>query len=312
MSVIGVTGASGFIAGWVIDELLARGHEVVAFDRIEKQNFRKDVDFVLGDVRDNTAVFEFAAHVNGIIHLAAVLGTQETISAPKPSAETNILGSLNVFEAANRYDLPVVYAGVGNHFMRLEGTGSYTISKSAAEDYARMFNLYRDGNIAIVRPVNAYGPRQSVAQPFGSSKVRKIMPSFICRALIGADIEVYGDGTQISDCVYVADVASAFVNALEYIKESAKPLNRPIEVGPEVSYSVNEIVNFIVKKTASNSRVVHLPMRAGEIPNSIVRADVNTLYDIRMDAYYFVTLSDGLDWTIDYYRKYLIDGGMLS
>jgi len=173
-----------------------------------------DGEIFLGDVTDASAVTEAAAHVEGIIHLAAVLGTQETISNPRPSAEINILGSLNVFEAAVQYDLPVVYVGVGNHWMRNHGGGSYTISKSCAEDFARMYHAHRGLKVTIVRPVNAYGPRQSVAAPFGTSKVRKITPSFICRALSNSPIEVYGDGTQVSDMVHVTDVAKVMVKAL--------------------------------------------------------------------------------------------------
>ena len=162
-----VTGGAGFIGSWIRRELIARGHQVLVLDHQDRRHQLADgEEFFLGDVRDATAVTEAAAHVDGIIHLAAVLGTQETISNPRPSAETNILGSLNVFEAAAQYNLPVVYAGVGNHAFRLIGTGCYTITKSAAEDLARMYNLYRDGGrITLVRPVNAYGPGRASPLP---------------------------------------------------------------------------------------------------------------------------------------------------
>jgi len=109
---VGVTGGAGFIGGH-------RGHEPLVLDHHNRRLHRDDVEVLLGDVRDETAVFELAAHVDAIINLAAVLGTQETIQRPRPSAETNILGSLNVFEAADRYQLPVVYAGVGNQGGRI-------------------------------------------------------------------------------------------------------------------------------------------------------------------------------------------------
>lgn len=304
---IAVTGGSGFIGTWIRTELRNRGHYVINVDRHKKplQDLYKGEEFYLADVRDDVAITELAAHVDGIIHLAAVLGTQETIQNPRPSAITNIIGSLNVFEAAAQYNVPVVYAGVGNHFMRLDGTGSYTISKSAAEDYARMFNLYRKGgHIAIVRPVNAYGPGQSVAAPYGSSKVRKIMPSFICRALSGDDLEVYGDGTQISDCVYVGDVARVFVSALEYTNNNGAPL-KPLEVGPVDSITVNDIANTIIGMTGNKSNLVHLPMRPGETPNAVVSANYATLQLINEDARKFMSLPRGIENTIEYYRGYL-------
>lgn len=309
-----VTGGSGFIASWVRKELLARGHTVLVMDHQDRRAGLADgEEFFLGDVRDATAVTEAAAHCEGIIHLAAVLGTQETIHNPRPSAETNILGSLNVFEAATQYRLPTVYAGVGNHSFRLIGTGCYTITKSAAEDLARMYNLYRNGgNITIVRPVNAYGPGQSVAAPYGTSKVRKILPALSCRALTGAPIEVYGDGTQISDCVYVADVATAFVQALEHTAAHG-PTERPVEVGPMESRTVNDIARLVGEYAAELTgrepvEITHLPMRPGEIPNAVVSSDTETLKQIGLDAADFVPLEEGIRRTVGYFHETWLPG----
>lgn len=319
---VGITGGAGFIAGHIIEELVARGHSVIVFDhlgRIDPEVIRNadpegrdHITKMLGTVTDERSVFELAAHVDAIIHLAAVLGTQETIQCPKPSAETNILGSLNVFEAASRYSLPVVYAGVGNHWMRNHGTGSYTISKTAAEDFARMFNAYRDGRITIVRPVNAYGPRQSVAAPYGTSKVRKIMPAFICRALTGAPIEVYGDGTQVSDCVYVTDVAKTFVTALEHTVEHGAT-EKPVDCGPIESATVLDVARLVngvvsVKTGRVTKPVEHLPMRPGEVPNAVVKADTETLKQIGMDAKDFVDLETGISETVSWFVKEWLPG----
>lgn len=302
---VGLTGGQGFIGSWIAKELVARGHEVVIFDR---HDHGVENEFFLGDVRDSTAVVELAAHVEGIIHLAAVLGTQETIQNPRPSAETNVLGSLNVFEAANQYDLPVVYAGVGNHWMRDHGTGAYTISKTAAEDFTRMFNKYRGGRISVVRPVNAYGPGQSVAAPYGTSKVRKIMPSFVCRALSGVPIEVYGDGTQVSDCVYVGDVARVFVGALEHTNEHGAL--DPVGVGPASSVTVNQVADLVRNEVAlvmgeEPVDLVHLPMRPGEVPNAVVQADVGSLLQLPAEFHEdtFLSLRKGVAGTVEYYQN---------
>lgn len=305
---VGITGGQGFIGSHTVDRLIERGHHVVIFDRHDHLPILPlGTEFFQGDVRDATSVVELAAHVDGIIHLAAVLGTQETIQNPRPSAETNILGSLNVFEAANQYGLPVVYAGVGNHWMREHGTGAYTISKTAAEDFTRMFNKYRDGKITTVRPVNAYGPGQSIAAPYGSSKVRKIMPSFICRALTGSPIEVYGDGTQVSDCVYVGDVARVFTAALEYTAEHGA-VETPIGVGPKHSVTVNDIARQVAFEAHYQAGVpladlVHLPMRPGEVPNAVVNADTSTLEVLPEDywADSFMPLDEGIQKTVEYY-----------
>ena len=308
-----VTGGSGFIASWIRKELAARRHSVLVFDHQDRRQHLADgEEFFLGDVRDATAVTEAAAHVDGIIHLAAVLGTQETITNPRPSAETNILGSLNIFEAATQYKLPAVYAGVGNYWMRDHGTGSYTISKSAAEDFVRMFNAYRGGRITIVRPVNAYGPGQSIAAPYGTSKVRKILPALTCRALTGTPIEVYGDGTQISDCVYVEDVARTFVQALEHATVHG-PTEQPVEVGPLTSVTVNDIAVLVAEYAAKLTgrepvKIEHLPMRPGEVPNAVVSADTSTLAQIGMTAADFISLDEGIRRTVDYYATEWLPG----
>ncbi len=312
MARYGVTGSQGFLGSWVRRELLKRGHTVVVFDRHPRTVMAEGEDFFLGDVENANAVTEFAAHVDGIIHLAAVLGTQETIHNPRPSAATNILGSLNVFEAAVQYGLPVAYAGVGNSFMRLLATGSYTISKTCAEDYTRMYNAYRGGRISVVRPVNAYGPGQSVAAPFGSSKVRKVIPSFACRALTGAPIEVYGDGEQISDCVWAGDVADVFVTTLEYT-DAHGPLEKPAEVGPVESCTVNQVAALVAgaASVATLTEPVglrHLPMRPGEVPGAVVRSDTSTLEPLEIDAAGFVSLEEGVRWTVEWYAQHWLPG----
>lgn len=310
-----ITGGAGFIGGWIRKEFAARSHTVLVMDHHRRNTpLARGEELFLGDVRDATAVTEAAAHVDGIIHLAAVLGTQETIGNPRPSAETNIVGSLNVFEAAAQYKLPVVYAGVGNHWMRDHGTGSYTISKSAAEDYARMHNAYRNGRIAIVRPVNAYGPGQSAAEPYGPSKVRKILPAFACRALTGAPIEVYGDGTQVSDCVYVADVARVFGAALEHATYETAPA-KPVEVGPASSCTVLDIARIVADQAALLTgekpvEIKHLPMRPGEVPNAVVAADTSTLEQLGPECApeTFLPLDSGIRRTVRWFYERWLPG----
>lgn len=277
MRTVGVTGGAGFIGGHVIDNLRAAGHDVISFDHLGRQH-RDDCETMLGDVRDPVAMTELAAHCDGIIHLAAVLGTQETINNPLPAVDTNIRGGLNFLEAISQYDLPGVYIAVGNHWMN----NAYSISKTAVERFCRMHVDYRGTRVGVVRAVNAYGPRQVAAAPYGPGKVRKIMPAFICRALSGAPIEVYGDGEQVSDMVYVDDVAQALVSTLVACDRGKVP-ERVIEVGPFRHASVNDVAHAvnqaaykqagIMKMPLGTPLVKHLPMRPGETPGACVTAD---------------------------------------
>jgi len=293
-----VTGGTGFIGQYVCEELTRRNHTVVKFDRYKRLKEEDGILF-LGDVTDDVAVTEAFAHCDAFIHLAAVLGTQETIQNPIPAAKSNLLGGLNVLEAAAQYSLPGVYIGVGNHWMN----NTYSITKTMIERFVDMFNNDRGTTINIVRAMNAYGPRQVPATPYGSAKVRKITPSFICRALNNHDIEIYGDGNQISDMIYVTDVAKALVDTLE-ISNSGNIIPT-IEIGPVENKSVNEIAELIIKLADSKSKIVHLPMRPGEIPGATVVADCKTLEYINMDPNNFTTLEEGMFNTIEYYREYL-------
>jgi UDP-glucose 4-epimerase len=262
----------------------------------------------LGDVRDATAVTELAAHVDGIIHLAACLGTQETIQNPRPAAETNIVGGLNFLEACTQYDIPGVYIGVGNHWM----DNTYSITKTTVERFVNMFNRDRHpkgdpslGNrFNVVRLVNAYGPRQSVAPPYGPAKVRKITPSFVCRALLGEPIEIYGDGSQVSDMVHVRDGALALVMALE-AAENGDVLSRPVEVGSVAPVTVLEVARLVRLHarhiTGQHSDIRFLDMRPGETVGTPVVADTTTLPSIGMDPGQLVPLDQGMYETVQWY-----------
>jgi nucleoside-diphosphate-sugar epimerase len=298
MRKVGVTGGAGFIGQYVCEELLSQGYTPVVYDHHNRNSCLDGCEVFLGDVRDEVAVMEFAAHVDGIIHLAAVLGTQETINNPRPAAMSNLQGGLNFLEACTAYQLPGTYICVGNHWM----DNTYSITKTMVERFVNMFNKNRDTRINCVRAVNAYGPRQLAASPFAESKVRKIIPSFVCRALSGLPIEVYGDGDNISDMVYVGDVAYALVASL---KEANKGIvfDRVVECGPEEHFTVNQVAELVNIFTGNIQPVIHLSMRPGETPGVDVIADITTLDLVGMVPSDMTSLRDGLQATVEYFRQ---------
>lgn len=304
---VAITGISGFIAGYVAEECIKRGYKVIGLDHIKRDDYQDGVEIFLGDMRDEAAMMELAAHSDGIIHLAGVLGTQECIKNPLPAIDSNIKGGLNFLEACNQYGIPGVNICVGNWHMN----NPYSISKNMVERLCYMYNNDRGGRINQVRAVNAYGPRQSVAAPFGSSKVRKITPSFVCRALTNKPIEIYGDGQNISDMVYVGDVAKALVTALEKA-EQGKVFHEAVECGPEQSHTVKEVAELIIKLADSKSEIVHLPMRPGEQAGVDVTANFFTLGLVDMDADELVPLEVGMKKTIEYFKNYLNETGHLN
>lgn len=296
-----VTGGNGFIGQAVLAELSRRGHTPLIFDRHAKS---EHFDFFLGDIRDATAVTEAMAHAEGYIHLAGVLGTAETIFNPRPAAETNILGGLNVLEAASQYDIPGVNIAVGNHWMN----NTYSITKSSVERFAQMFRDERSLRVTNVRALNAYGPGQSVAYPFGDSKVRKIMPSFVCRALSGLPIEIYGDGSQIMDMIYVDDVARILVKALEYTAKEG-PVFHTIEAGTGRPTTVTDIALAVADEVTEiygkDVEINYLPMRPGEPLKSVVMANTETLTILEESKDSLLNLENGLVPTVYYFHDYL-------
>lgn len=295
MKKIGITGGAGFIGSHVVDELIARGYNPVVFDHHAHQMHR-DVELFLGDVRDATAMTEFAAHVDGIIHLAAVLGTQETIKNPRPAAESNLMGGLNFLEAITQYDIPGTYIAVGNWWF----DNPYSITKNMIERFCHMYNADRGSRVNIVRAVNAYGPRQVAAEPFAHGKVRKITPALVCRALSGMPMELYGGGTQVSDMVYVGDVAKALVNALEYA-DKGQTFDKAIEIGSVEHTTIREVADVVNKLVSQPVKIKSLPMRPGEKVGEAVTADTETLRQIGMNPEELMGLEPGLALTIDWF-----------
>lgn len=277
-----VTGGRGFIGRWVCRELILHGHSPSAMDLSSGQ-----------DVRDSSTVKDALFGMDACIHLAAILGTSETIDEPIPVAETNIIGSLNVMERCADLKIPMVYAAVGNAWMRDHGTGAYTITKTCVEDFIRMYNKWRGAKFAAVRPVNAYGPWQSVHTSLGgTSKVRKIIATFVNQALRGGPIEIYGDGSQVSDCVWVGDVAKSFVAAIGTTGTWG--------IGPDESASVLEVARVVQQVVYRHSKggvlapIVHLPMRAGETPG-ITKTTEPRLIDNLMPLW------EGVRKTVEFY-----------
>jgi UDP-glucose 4-epimerase len=302
--VIGVTGASGFIGTHVVKQARLLGYDVLTFDRLSHQRWRKSSidNTFFGDIRDGSAVHDFVAHCDGVIHLAGLLGTQETIEHPYPAAETNIMGGLNVLQACSAYDIPLVNIGVGNWFEN----NTYSLTKNTVERFCLMYRDYRDLPVNVVRALNAYGPGQSVAAPYGPSKVRKIMPSFIMRALSNDPIEIYGDGNQVMDMVYVGDVATILLSALSALMNNAAPCRQVIDAGTGRLTTVNDIAKAVLDAVPdSASEIVHIPMRPGETPGVVVIGDPTTTRQLWPNGpYSFRVLEAALPETVEYFRDH--------
>ena len=285
-----VFGGSGFIGSHVCDVLRERGIEPIIFDRFPHVQMAPVARVFYGDIKDKEAVLEAVGLSDGAINLAGILGTSETVNNPYPSVDVNIIGGLNFLEACRHTKKRGVQITVGNHFMN----NSYAITKTATERFALMYNKEHATRVAVVRGLNAYGPRQK------HKPVRKIIPNFVIRALRGDPIEIYGKGESIMDMIFVKDVAEILVRAL---LDEHNCYDKIFEAGTGVETTVNEIANMVNKITDNKAGVKHLPMRQGEPEQSIVLGSPSTLLPLKMSGGNLKTLFEGLKETVDWYKN---------
>jgi len=245
-----VTGGAGFIGSHLTDGFLARGDEVTVVDDLsagragrldETATLHKlsiaDADSFTGLVRQ--------VRPRLICHLAAHIDVRSSVSSPATDAQANVVGTVNVLEAARAIDARVLFASSGGALYGRNApipsredvlplpespTG---IAKYCAEQYIGLYNRLHGTRHSILLMANVYGPRQD---PGGESGV---IPIFCASALAGQAPPVYGDGTQTRDYVYVADTVSAFLAAAD----TDRPGTWNIGAGTEVS--VLDIVAII-------------------------------------------------------------------
>lgn len=265
-----VTGGSGFIGKAVLRNLAERGDRGFAFDSPL-------------DVRDAHQVANNLPGIDAVIHLAGRLGTSETFGVEHETADVNILGALTVADQCARRGLPMVWIGTGHYGQ----PNPYAITKGCAQDL-----LLARGNVAVVKAYHAYGPGQKSYPPHGKSLVRKIIPSFVNRALSGMPIEINGNGSNVIDLVHVDEVARVLVDAID------GPTGVVLEAGTGRGMTVREVAEQVRDLCGSDSPIVHHPMRAGEPEGAIVVA-ANPLCDDRPFPF-------GMAQTIDYYAGALV------
>lgn len=263
-----VTGAYGFIAGYTARLLKSKGYKVIGTAKHLTEKLPEGFDEVyMVDIRDKSGMYGCIEKVDGVIHLAGLLGTTENIKHAEEMTETNVFGALNVLNACENFKIPLVMIGVGNHFEN----NTYSISKTMAERYGLMYAKFMNTPVNIVRALNAIGP----GQKFGH--IKKILPTFIMSALKNEPIYVYGgkEHCSLMDMIYVGDVARVLVDVLE-TKSNKGIYGQVYEAGTGVGYPVYTLAEEVIELSNSSSSIIEVPMRPGESNNSVVVA--NTPY----------------------------------
>tara|TARA_A100000164_G_scaffold329834_1_gene317843 strand:+ start:1900 stop:2805 length:906 start_codon:yes stop_codon:yes gene_type:complete len=284
-----VAGGNGFIGTHVVEKLKKMNFNVTVLDRLNYPP-NKNINFVLGDIRNEGLIRDLLSENDGVINLAGILGTSETIDNPRGTISSNVVGALNIFNSAKEFKIPAVQITVGNYWMN----NPYAITKHASEKIALHYNEKYKTKFTVIRGLNAYGGGQK------DYPVRKLMPNLIIPALKNSDILIYGDGKQIMDMIYVKDLAEILIRGLIL---DHKCWNKVIEGGSGDKTTVNEICDLVLKITKSTAKVHYIPMRGGEPKHAVVLGNPDTMKPLGMSKKDLLSLNDGIKKSINYYKS---------
>lgn len=224
-----VTGGAGFIGSHTVEALLAEGCYVRVLDDFSagrRGNLpaeKAGLDVVEGDVRDAETVMAAMQGMSHCLHLAAQVSVVRSMAEPASSAQYNVIGTINVFQAAREAGVPrVVFASSAAVYgdpdpERLPLTeevlprplSPYGLEKWIGERYAELYRSMAGLSLLGLRYFNVYGPRQDPASPYAG-----VISVFVDSLLKGSAPCIYGDGRQSRDFIYVADVVRANLAAL--------------------------------------------------------------------------------------------------
>jgi UDP-glucose 4-epimerase len=268
-----VTGGAGFIGSHVADAFVAGGDEVAVLDDLSRgRPGRLDPSVTAFDatITDAAALAEVVEKVRPqvICHLAAQIDVRVSVDAPADDAAVNVVGTVNVLEAARAVGARVVFASTGGAIYggdvpvptaedeqpRPEAPNG--TAKYCAEQYLGLYNRLYGTTHAALRLANVYGPRQD---PTGEAGVVGI---FCGKALRGETPGVFGDGRQTRDYVYVGDVAEAFAIAAR--TETAGVWN----IGTGRETSVLDLLDVVGRAAGRTLEPEFHPARPGEVLRS--------------------------------------------
>lgn len=263
-----VTGGAGFIGRWVVKKLLEDRHEVWILDDLSNGR-RENLDefaghnglkgFQEGDIRDKEVLAGlFGNRFDICYHLAASINVQDSIDDPRTTFNNDVVGTFNVLEECRRNGTKMVFMStcmVYDRAMNDEGidekwptkpASPYAGSKIAGENMVLSYYYAYGLPTVVIRPFNTYGPFQK------SSGEGGVVAIFIKRHLEGENLNIYGDGTQTRDLLYVEDCARFVVEAGYSDKVNGEIVNAGL--GRDIS--VNELAMLIA---GSKDRIKHVP-----------------------------------------------------
>jgi len=281
-----VTGAAGFIASHLIEELLKdANNNVIGIDNFysgteENLNFIKQLDnndkfvFFELDIRDFNQLSKLIneCNIKQIYHFAAIVSVQESIKNPLLSNEVNVGGTLNLLEAAKLENvIRVVFSSSAavygdeptqpkNEESIVKPISPYGYEKLIGEQYMKLYNDLYGVETVCLRYFNVYGERQNCTSDYSG-----VISIFENKIKNNETINIYGDGEQYRDFVYVKDVVNANIKAMNASRVSGNIYC----VGTAMKTSINDLVLLLGKKYQKNIKSSYLETREGDIKESL-------------------------------------------
>ncbi|OLO37212.1 NAD-dependent dehydratase [Alkalihalophilus pseudofirmus] len=265
-----VTGGAGFIGRWVVKKLLSDGHQVWILDDLSngrQENINEFIahqgfmEFVKGDIKDIPLLEKL--FLNGFdvcYHLGASINVQDSIDNPKTTFENDTIGTNNVLEQCRKYNVKLVFMSTCMVYDRAANSSGiketdpvkpaspYAGSKIAAENMVLSYYYAYALPTVVIRPFNTYGPFQKTGGEGG------VVAIFIKNKLNNKPLQIYGDGTQTRDLLYVEDCAR-FVVETGY---SNKINGEIINAGLGRDISINDLAKLIVNDESYIKHVKHI------------------------------------------------------
>lgn len=299
-----VTGGCGFIGSHLVEKLLNQNHQVRVLDNLSTgkiENLAQGVDFVRGDITNRDDVLRSVDGTDGVFHLAAVSSVKRTTIEWPECHAINLTGTINIFDAASRVGrgpVPVVYAssaavyGDCSALVLCESDGARPISaygadKLGCELHARIATLLHRVPTVGLRLFNIYGPRQDPTSPYAG-----VIAIFARRLMQRESIDVFGDGEQLRDFVFVEDAAKFFIAAMttDHVKGSI------FNVCTGRGTSVVELANTLGELCGKKPKINFRPSRAGDIRRSVGNP---TWAEHTLKCQTIIDIRDGLAMTLN-------------
>jgi NAD dependent epimerase/dehydratase len=317
-----VTGADGFIGSHLTEKLVSHGAKVTAlclYNSFDHSGWLDDLPEavraklrpVRGDIRDSAFVRRIVQGQDIVFHLAALIAIPHSYTAAQSYVETNVLGTLNLLEAARESDVVrVVHTSTSEVYGTaitmpiteshpLQGQSPYSASKIGADMMAEAFARSFELPVAILRPFNTFGPRQSE---------RAVIPTIIRQALDPTCPAILvGDTTPVRDFTFVEDTAEAFI-AIGIAPQIQ--FGRPYNAGSGNAVTIMDVVDLVSCLTNCNKPPVERDPERMRPAGSEVRALLADSSRLNADTGWRATidLREGMKRTVAWWRNRLSDG----